>query len=219
MQNNPSPEAFLMATSWLLPGSHNTVLTENKIDLECLYNTYRYGFRSSTGVSRGAQVWELAAHSVAMRCWDTKWHQGLWDPLPHRLPSSSPASLCSSCMEGINYPPCFNGSREMPCSRMHCTHCSSAEEEEHKAAPHRMKLCPSIASHGQQLLWGFGAQKVSSRAQRAAPAPGHCLPCTSPKVKVIKCSKKAPFLGEVINSQITAWPRMNSCVPCLLRAR
>lgn len=63
MQINPSPEAFLMATSWLLPGSHNAVLTENRIDLEYLYNRYRYGFRSSIGVVGGLRCgnWLLTA--------------------------------------------------------------------------------------------------------------------------------------------------------------
>lgn len=125
-----------MATSRLLPGSHNTVLTENEIDLGYLYSTYRCGFRISVGVNWGAQVWELAAQSMATRCWDSKQHQELWVPPPHCLPSSSPALWCSSCMESINYPPCINGSQEMPCRRMHCAHCSSAEEEEHRAAPH-----------------------------------------------------------------------------------
>lgn len=170
-----------MATSWLLPGSHNAVLTENKIDLEYLYSRYRYGFRSSIGVGWGAQVWELAAHSMATRCWDSKWHQGLWAPLPHRLPSSSPASWCSSCMEGINYPPCFSGSQEMPCSRMHCACCSSAEEEEHKAAPHRMKQRPSIASHGQQLLWGLAAQTGEQQSTAGCPCSWALLSLHQPK--------------------------------------
>lgn len=169
MQNNPSPEAFLMATSRLLPGSHNTVLTENEIDLGYLYSTYRCGFRISVGVNWGAQVWELAAQSMATRCWDSKQHQGLWVPPPHRLPSSSPALWCSSCMESINYPPCINGSQEMPCRRMHCTHCSSAEEEEHRAAPHGTEQHPSIPSYGQQLLWGFGAQAGEQQSTAGCP--------------------------------------------------
>lgn len=66
---------------------------------------------------------------------------------------------------------------------------------------------------------GLEHRQVSSRAQRAAPAPGHCLPCASPKVEVVKCSEKAAFLGVAIDAQSSAWPRMSPCVPCLARGR